>query len=188
MTKDQFDEFKTDIAEIKKKYNVNDSDVSRAFRQVIKDTEHERIIQKAKENKKYVGKYYVHRVEREMFPEMNRYYKIISYQSSNEYHVEALAFDEHPIYFFDYHSPILGETGDNFLGNFDFEGFEVEDVFVQTLINSSKEISEEEYWEAADRYLAELKKIPWTADHYRYGGKLPTDPGWVSEGVKKDMN
>ena len=111
MTKDRFDEFMADIAALKEKYNVGKSDVSQAFRQVIKDTEHKRIIQKANENKKYVGKYYVHRVEREMFPEMNRYYKIISCQSSNEYHVEALAFDEHPIYFFNYHSSMIRESG-----------------------------------------------------------------------------
>lgn len=190
MTKDQFDEFKTDIAEIKKKYNVNDSDVSQAFRRVIKDTEHKRIIQKAKENRKYVGKYYVMRTKPRsgMFPEMNRYYKIISCQSSNEYHVEALAFDEHPTYFFNYYSSMIGNPGDYFLGNFSFEGFNVEDIFVQTLLMSTKEISEEEYWSAAEKYLSELREMPWYADHYRYGGKLPTDPGWVSEGVKKDAN
>jgi hypothetical protein len=183
MTKDQFDKFKADIVEIKEKYNVDDSDVSQAFRQVIKDTEHKRIIQKAKENKKYVGKCYVMRTKPRsgMFPEMNRYYKIISCQSSNEYHVEALAFDEHPTYFFNY-------QGNHFCGNFSFEGFNIEDIFVQTLINSLKEISEEEYWAAAGKYLSELREMTWYANHYRCGGKLPTDPGWAIEGVKKNVN
>ena len=179
-----------DILALKEKYNVKESDVSRAFSQTIKNSAHKGIIQKAKENKKYVGKYYVMRVKPQggMFPEMNRYYKVISYQSSNEYHVEALAFDEHPTYFFDYHSSMIGEPGDYFLGNFDFEGFNVEDIFAQTLLMSAKEISEEEYWTAAEKYLSELRETPWYADHYRCGGKLPTDPGWVSEGVKKDAN
>lgn len=31
------------------------------------------------------------------------------------------------------------------------------------------------------RYIDRLQKMEWPADHYRFGGKKPGDPGWEKE-------
>lgn len=40
------------------------------------------------------------------------------------------------------------------------------------------EISTEEYNAAMNKYIEELQSMNWVADHYRFGGKMPSDPDW----------
>lgn len=77
--------------------------------------------------------------------------------------------------------------GDYFLGKYEFDSIQVEDfgAFVwlkkdgaNLFINDMTEISAEEYNAAMNKYIEELQSINWVADHYRFGGKLPSDPDW----------
>ena len=43
------------------------------------------------------------------------------------------------------------------------------------------EISLDEYNTALISHAKELAEIPWGANHYRYGDKLPIDPDWLQE-------
>lgn len=151
------------------------SELSRANR----EKENNQIREAVNANKKYVGKYYCEyeHPKSGMFPIMRKYYKIISERSSNNYWVSALTFYEHPLYWFDYNSSAIGRPGDYFLGNFDFYGFYVDDIMSKTL-DLMEEITEDEFNSAARKYTEELLGLTWKADHYRYGGKLPTDPDW----------
>lgn len=58
------------------------------------------------EHESYVGKCYYMMVKPHggMFPEMKKYFKIISARGRNEYGMSALTFYEHPLYWFDYNS------------------------------------------------------------------------------------
>ncbi len=141
------------------------------------------------EHESYVGKCYYMIVEPYdgMFPEMKKYFKIISARGRNEYGMSALTFYEHPLYWFDYNSSRIGMPGDYFLGKYEFDSIQVEDfgAFVwlkkdgaNLFINDMTEISAEEYNAAMNKYIEELQSINWVADHYRFGGKLPSDPDW----------
>ena len=111
------------------------------------------------------------------FPPCYRYYKIISTRSINIYHVECLIFNEVPTYWFEYNSSKIGMSGDHYLGHFDFNSFFTDSISTN-LLKEAEEITEEEYWIAAKDYLANLKSLTWYCDHYRMGGKMPTDPSW----------
>jgi len=135
----------------------------------------------------YVGKCYYKFVKPHggMFPEMKKYYKVISERASNEYRLSALTFYEHPFYWFNYQSHRIGLPGDWFLGKFDFHGIEVEDFGAFCFgsnniekINDLVSITIKEYNLAMDEYIKELQSMDWVADHYKYGDKLPSDPDW----------
>ena len=115
-----------------------------------------------------------------MFPSMKRYYKVISARSENEYRVECLVFDEHPLYWFDYKSNMAGVPGDWFLGTFRFESIRTESVMSAEIAMMS-EIGRDEFDAAMRRYIGELSVMRWVPDHFRLGGKLPSDPGWETE-------
>lgn len=144
------------------------------------------------EHESYVGKCYYIMVKPYdgMFPEMKKYFKIISARGSNEYRMSALTFYEHPLYWFDYNSSRIGIPGDYFLGEYEFESIQVEDFeafcfrfkndygWTNLFINDMTEISTEEYNAAMNKYIEELQSMNWVADHYRFGGKMPSDPDW----------
>ena len=131
-----------------------------------------------------------------MFPEMYKYYKVISERSSNEFRMEALTFTEHPTYWFNYQHlhNYNYSLGDYYNGKFGFTSIEVEDYpfFCYSAsgggINFLTEISLEEYNQALDSYIQELKEIKWNPDHCRCGGKFVTDPSFskVQEEEKKE--
>ena len=104
-----------------------------------------------------------------MFPQMCRYYYVISARSHSQYEVEALYFDEHPTYWFNEKTRILGE--------YDFYSFEVKSISYN-LIKSFKEISESEFLAAAKSYFNEMLLMKWPEDHWRWSNKLPNDPEW----------
>ena len=126
-----------------------------------------------------------------MFPEMWRYYKIISTRAENESRISALRFDEYPTYWFDYQASQIGRAGDYYFGHYDFDSIIVE-VFpfcyydlkgeghIQ-IRNELTEISLSEYNTAMILYIDRLQEMEWPADHYRFGGKKPGDPGWEKE-------
>ena len=203
---------KTDINDviniIDEKYpDLNYSELITAWHQRSHDRRHQSIIEQSQKHDYLVGKCFKKRVKPHsgMFPEMWRYYKVISYQSSDQYRVECLEFDEHPTYWFDHQSSALGMPGDYYLGSFDFYGFWTEDVMANELLDTvgnrsmtvmldGKEITLpqrdkytaitlEEYNNAMMNYTQELSELPWYAEHYRLGGKLPTDEGWETRRI-----
>ena len=147
--------------------------------------EKERIRNVVESHKSYVGKCY-YRIGKysEMFPEMKKYYKIISERGSNELHLSALTFFEHPMYWFEYQMSLQNRPGNFYFGYYDFKGIEVDDfgAFCRgnngDVINDFVEISLERYNEAMNKYIKELQEMKWPADHYNLGGKLPSDPDW----------
>ena len=179
MEKEIYEQFLREVKTIKDKYGVNHKDIADAFKRTISEDAEKAIIQKTKENSKYMGKCYIGKTRPRsgLFPEMKKFYKVIGIQSSNEYSVECLTFDEHPVYWFNYKDHVARIPGDYYLGNFDFSSFEVQDVRT-SLLAGLEECTATEYAYYATQYLAELLDMPWVANHYRYGGKLPTDEGW----------
>lgn len=121
-----------------------------------------------------------------MFPQMYRYIKIVSPRGNNGYHMTVLCFDEHPHYWFDYQAHRAHFPGDYFYGDFDCTPIWTESIgfFCHNILNKSaaaptifdeyEEISIEEYDEAMDAMIKELQCLNFPADHYRYGGVLPT--------------
>ena len=149
------------------------------LRKVSEEKYNSQIRENVNAKRKDVGKCYCEdkRPKNGMFPKMKKYYKIISERSNNDNYVSALIFYEHPLYWFDYKSSAIGRPGDYFLGNFDFYGFYVDDIWNRTL-NTMEEITNDEYNTAARKHTDELLGLNWSADHYRFGGKLPTDQDW----------
>lgn len=145
------------------------------------------------EHTELVGKCFKMRVKphSDMFPEMWRYYKIISTRAENEYRVSALRFDEYPTYWFDYQASKIGRVGDFYFGHYDFDSIIVEDFPFYCYDLKGKghikvgdrltEISLSEYNAAMILYIDRLQKIGWPADHYRFGGKKPGDSDWEKE-------
>ncbi len=164
-------------------------DILSALRKKEYDNSDRKVRNSVNSHKEYVGKCYYKEVQPKngMFPSMKKYYKIISERGSNEYRISALTFYEHPFYWFEYNSHKIAYPGDYFLGEYDFNGIDVEDfgAFCYTgnggssiEINELTEISLEEYNLAMNKYIKELQEMEWPSDHWRYGRKLPSDPEW----------
>ena len=171
---------KEDLDELKLKLDKSDL-----------ETKTEDLKERIESNKDYVGRCYKILVKPHngMFPEMYKYIKVISERSSNEYRLSSLVFLEHPIYWFDFQRSKVPRAGNNYLGDFRFLGIHLEDYpfFCYDLLRKDKvgkgidfltEISLEEYNNALDNYIEELKNLTWTPNHFRFGGKLPIDKEW----------
>lgn len=172
------EDFQKEIDLLTKKYNVDAEMIRDTFSRQIRKNRHEEIVNECKSHIPLINKCFLRKANpHNMFPEMNRYFKVISEQSDNEYRVECLVFDEHPTYWFSYQSSKVGLPGDYYLGSFEFESINTEDIMVSSL-KSMTQISLEEYNEAMRKYIEELITLPWYAEHYRFGGKMPTDPDW----------
>ena len=135
--------------------------------------------EKVEHNKNLTDRYFYTEVEpmHTMFPKMKRFYHVLSARSENEYRVECLMFNEHPAYWFEYQAHKADFAGDYYLGHFEFESFTVDSIMANSFSHMT-EITKEEFDEHARRYLGEMLEMKWVADHYRYGGKLPSDPDW----------
>ena len=181
MDKESQKNFADEVEQLVSKYDLTYGEVERALHKKIYNLEHIKLIAKVESHKDLVGKCYKYKeAPSAMFPEMYRYIKIISYQSYNERSVECLSFYEHPVYWFDYQAHLGNLPGDYFFGSFDFTAFFTDDIYVDNLAEMT-EISEEEFRDAARKYLDELLNLPWCAEHYRFGDILPTDKKWQGD-------
>lgn len=167
------------IKELSKENDISLNDISRFISNESKREEDEKLRDRVSENKDLVGKYFykIRHPRSKMFPEMKKFYHVLSNRSENEYRVECLTFYEHPTYWFDYNAHKIGFPGDYYLGNFEFESFVVDSFMVKD-IRSLTEISKEEFDSYAKKYLDELLNLEWLEDHYRWGGVLPKDEKW----------
>lgn len=172
----------SEIQKLTETYNISMNDLLRDLKEESRFNHETQIAEKVKANKPLVGKCFYKTLEprHSMFPPMKRFYYIISNRSENEYRVECLIFDEHPTYWFHYQAHKAGFSGDFYLGNFEFDGFHTDSQMINEL-ETMTEITKEEFDEHAQKYLNELLETKWVPDHYRYGGKLPTDPDWSQE-------
>jgi hypothetical protein len=145
-----------------------------------KETKGEKLLkEKVENNKKYVGKCYRELVKVGMFPQMYRYYKVISERSLYKDFVSCLIFDEFPYYWFNYKSHLYHQKGDYFLGEFDFTPIWIDSIALISLKNLEK-IDLDDYEYTFHRMMYAIDDMPWVADHYRFGGKLPFDKDWAA--------
>jgi len=114
---------------------------------------------------------------------MYRYYKVVSAQADASCRVSCLIFDEKPYYWFEPQLHMLYFPGDGTLGEFDFKPMWVDSILTKCFKDKND-------FEAIDEDLFNLELcclgqkiagMPWSAEHYRCGGKLPTDEGWIKE-------
>ena len=177
-------DIKEELKSIAKSHDMSLSEMIEELRSIKRKDEELQYKEDVKKNEELIGKCFYELTEPRsgMFPQMKRFYKVISNRSSYSNRIECLVFDAHPTYWFEYQFHLKGMSGDYFFGDFEFESFHTEDVLVNEL-NHMIEISQKKFDEAAKKYLDELLDTKWYADHYRYGGVLPTDPKWP----KKDI-
>ena len=164
--------------------NVEFDDLLIEIRHEQKEQENKEMREAAARNKQLVGKCFRRRVKPRsgMFPEMYRYYKVVSEQAVNSCCVSCLTFDEEPYYWFEYQAHKAGFPGDFFLGEFDFTPICVKSKLLTTFrLTGVEEISEDEFNTALSCLGQKIAEMPWSAEHYRYGGKLPTDEGWIKK-------
>ena len=167
---------------LKENPELDYNDFINAVNQEAHKMKHEELIKKSLKNKDFVGKCFYRYESPGLFPKMKKYYKIISYQSTNEYRVECLTFYEHPTYWFNHKFHLAPQPGDNYLGSFDFNSYKVENEMAHYFLNKDFiEISLYEYNVALISHAKELAKMPWGTNHYRYRNKLPIDPDWLQE-------
>lgn len=142
-----------------------------------RNKEKEKILEEIAANQDLVGRYFKHRIKplNFMFPECWKYYKVISAYSKNCYRVECLIFDEYPTYWFN-----SNWTRDfyNICGTYDFDSFYTDNIMAKNLREDYIEISSEEYWLAAKKYLNYLRTMDWPSKHYRGGGVWPHELKW----------
>lgn len=159
--------------------NVAPNNISWLLKKSEIDTENQKIRQKVSENDVYVGRCFKKKVKpyHEMFPEMWRYYKVVSSRASTHHSVSCLIFDEVPWYFFDYQHQRQNLAGNYYMGEFDFRGIWTDSI-LKNKIDTYTEIEEDEYNIALHNYTQELIDMKWCADHWRSGGVLPSDDEW----------
>lgn len=179
MDKKVYENFLEDINKIYTKYNAEYSDIKNALDSLTIKERYENIIKKSEENIDLVGRCFKKWSKPDLFPEMYKYYKVLSHQSYDQYHVECLTFYEHPTYWFDY----VGERGNYYSGNFELISVEAEDYNAKYIRDGYigvkfEEISLEEYNAAMRKHIEELISLEWTANHARTCNMLPTDPRW----------
>lgn len=139
------------------------------------------------ENKHLVGTAYRERVKPDdgIFPEMYRYYKVISERSSSEDRVSCLVFDEKPYYYFLYQNEHPDgwryKPGDDYLGRFDFCPVWVEEIPVENGFEKFKVIEATLFDSEFESMWKKISDLEWIPDHAR-SGKLPEEDGWrISE-------
>lgn len=153
--------------------------LTQAIKYQIKEQEELELRAAIRSHIKLVGKCYKTRVKPKdgLFPEMWKYYKIISERASSEYCVSALTFNEFPVYWFNYQMSKTFRVGDYYCGEYDFESIIIENLNLYN-DNDFIEISLKEYNEAMNLYIKRLQMLNWPADHYRLSGALPGEEKW----------
>lgn len=183
---------KTDILNKLKELSDNNDmsldELSRLIKEESRKEGEDVLKQKVKENENYIGKcfYRIINKERGMFPEMRKFYLVLSNRSNNEYRVECLTFKEFPTYWFEYQAHKIGCIGDYYLGSFEFESFKTESIMASSL-KTMTEISKEEFDKYAKDYLDKLLNLEWIEDHYRWGGILPDNPKWKIHNLEETI-
>lgn len=174
-------DFEKQLEEFLVKTNLTTDQLKYKLDQKSKVLADNKIKESVKSHKYLEGRCFVRSYKSDLFPKMNRYYKVLTAQADNEFRVECLVFDERPTYWFDYKTQFNGSSpGDYFLGHFDFDSFFTDSVMIDELLKM-KEITIEEYNEAANKYLKELLDLKFVAEHYRFGEVWPTDKDWSKE-------
>ena len=174
--------FETNLNDFLLENHMTESDLRCYLESISKNRAKERMEDQVKKNKHLEGKFFVKQLDGKgtMFPPMNRYYKVLSARSENEYRVECLIFNEHPTYWFQYQSTKVGNPGDYYLGRFEFESFSIDSIMASEF-DVLREISTKEFNEAANKYLKELLTLNFVNEHYRMGGKFPSDNDWPTK-------
>lgn len=116
--------------------------------------------------KKYVGRCYKWEQGRGQGEVTTIYCKILNFRHEGDYwRPEAIVFPEKPRFHFEKALHMMHETGDNFLGSTDFEGINVEPVWLfrvpfdkEEVSDRMEEISEEEFDDAMRNFTEELIK------------------------------
>ena len=103
--------------------------------------------------------------------DMWKYYKIISSRATNEHWVSALAFDECPTYYFDFHLSKMIDVRNGYFGHYVCEGIYITEMFVKSLNNLFYEISLEEYNAAMTEYINRLQAMKWPVNPHRSRGE-----------------
>ncbi len=177
--------FKEELNKLCENYDIRIKDLVHMLNGEEKQKEEQELRDKVAKNSHLVGKTYREKITpyHGMFPEMYRYYKVISERSLDSASVSCLIFDEKPHYWFEYQAHKLHFTGDYHLGEFYFSPIWIDSVRVKNTIGakgieSLEEIDAELFDSEMDKLVAMIKEIDWVADHYRFGGKLPGDEGW----------
>lgn len=172
---------KDKILQLCKENNIGLYDLKKMIEDQLEFDANKTLQEEVAKHEYVVGKCYRRKVKPDcgMFPEMYRYYKVISPRAENVYRVSCLTFDEKPWYWFRYNSTRFEHSSDHYEGYFEFDGIYVEDIMFHLLTDGTlEEISGEEYINACFRYCEILLNLDWCADHYRLGNKLPTDDDW----------
>ena len=173
------DELRGELEAFMTQHNIDSGELDFLIRQMSRVDGDKKIREKVQQNEALDGKcFLLPNVQmNKMFPPMNRYGKVLSARSENEFRVECLVFDEHPVYWFDYHASKIGRPGDYYLGSFDFQAIWVESLMARD-VERAEEISLHEFDSEFRRYTEELLQTKWYADHYRWGGVMPSDANW----------
>lgn len=111
-------------------------------------------------HKKYIGKCYKDEKE-------NTYIRVLSSKSSNQYRFECMCF-KFPVSYYENHHLTKIFSPDNAFSTIDFDSIYIEDYPLlcsswksktpAKVINTLIEISEEEYFEKMNEYIAELQQ------------------------------
>ncbi len=181
-------DFLKDLEELCGNYGIKKEDIAQRIENEKTREEEKEIRDKVVENRYLVGKAFRKKVKPDhgLFPKMYRYYKVVSERSDYSGSVSCLIFDEIPHYWFEYQAHKLHMTGDYHLGSFEFDPIWVDSIRVKNTI-LEKGLEDLEEVDAAlfdskmDKLVARIKEMKWEPDHYRFGGKLPTDEDWKRE-------
>lgn len=128
-----------------------------------KKTAYEENLKAIEDNKKYIGKCYKEKVKGK-----DKYIRVLSSKSSNQYRFECMCF-EFPIVFHDKLHLTKIFNPDNAFANIEFKGLYIESYPLlctswkvnhpAKVVNTLEEISEEEYFNKMNEYIEELQKM-----------------------------
>ncbi|MCR4617277.1 MAG: hypothetical protein K5669_03690 [Lachnospiraceae bacterium] len=174
-----------ELSELADNYGLETDDIIDAIEYDEALKADNRLREEIAENAYLVGKTFRKKVKpySGIFPRMYRYYKVVSERSDRSGDVSCLVFDEFPHYWYEYQAHKRHMTGDYLLGYYKFcpiwsEGIPVKNTIIKKGIESMEEINPEMFDTEMDKLVARIKDMKWVADHYRWGGKLPTDEDW----------
>ncbi len=149
------------------------SEVKIVLKAIMKDDRKKDILKNLEFKGQFVNSFYIMDAEDLWNTDrIRKYAKIISASSDSPTEVSALCFYDSPYYQF-------VETECNGFGYFDFNGIWIEQISYDELHDADViEISEEEYNNALDNFINNLKTTTWKYDHNLFYSKIPSDPDW----------